>query len=631
MRSRSVVLISACALLQWMASTAAAAGRSSGAKTSSGCRDDIVQADGFKIRSVQFLARFGSISPPAPGTPYSPVLRTTLTEQFHDALSQESIQEEVEGATEFQLLNGISAEKGGQVGLSFVDSCVRVVPDEECIKALGSASPKCVDVVMRAYSVRIDTANPWSGLLDNSRANAPTFFRNVPAPLLALNPKMGAAYDRKYGIAGTLNVSSNLFDLRNNLSRNPLVVRPTRLDVSARGSKSLQNDYYTGGINLGLSHQTSGAIDSFTLSADVDAQHVPLGGGNYVRTAGTFGGSLRFHFQGPLSRISVGANYSNSSNRYSVAPGAGFVGDRENRFALRFIANGGLAGGFSRIGVWVDGGSPETLPGSYRRAATMLGYAKEFQIADHQAISLEVLLGGGNLWGTVPLYSRYFGGNSLNNFLYESTDSGALSNMPEGPLIRSLGTGQATTMAGTTQLGGTSYWHANLNVVLPVPKWSKPLIPNVTIEGLVKKDRDCKLILDADGNPIPEDRTLGQVLKSQGSCSKNTLSKLFQKQGLTPDAAKDKAEAELKSINSILTFLADRANLVSVKPLVLFDAARLYNEGLQNTGVRYGVGGGFQLTVVVAKFEAGYVYGVRRFPGDPPGNFVVRLVFQNLF
>ena len=100
---------------------------------------------------------------------------------------------------------------------------------------------------------------------------------------------------------------------------------------------------------------------------------------------------------------------------------------------------------------------------------------------------------------------------------------------------------------------------------------------------------------------------------------------------MTPDQAKAKAEAELKSINSILGFLADKANLVSVKPLLLFDAARLYSAGPFGTGVRYGAGGGFQLTVVVAKFEVGYVYGVKRFPGDPPGNFVMRLVFQNLF
>jgi hypothetical protein len=614
-----------------MASNAAAAGKSPGANALGACRDDIGEGEGFKIRSVQFLARYATLSPPAPGTPYSPVLRTTLTEQFHDALRQQSIQEEVEGATEFQLLNDISAEKGGKVGVSFVDSCVRVVPDEECTKALGPSSTKCVDVVMRAYSVRIDTANPWSALLDNSRANAPTFFRNVPAPLLALNPKIGGSYDRKYGLAGTLNASSNLLDLANNLHRNPLVIRPTRLDVSARGSKSFQNDYYTGGVNLGLSHRTSGAIDAITLSADIDAQHVPLGAGNYLRTAGAFGGSLRLHFQGPLSGISIGANYSNSSNRYSVAPGAAFAGGGENGFALRFIANGGFAGGVSKIGVWVDGGSPETISGSYRRAASILAYAKDFEIADHQAISLEVLVGGGNSWGTVPLYSRYFGGNSLNNFLYESTDSRALSTMPEGPLLRSLGNGQATTLTGTTQLGGTSYWHANANVALPISRWSRPLIPNVTIDGLVKKDANCKLILDTDGNPIPDDRTLGQVLKSQGACSKNTLGKLFQKQGLSADEAKAKAEVELKDINSILAYLSDRANLVSVKPLVLFDAARLYNNGLQNTGVRYGVGGGFQLTVVVAKFEAGYVYGVRRFPGDAPGNFVVRLVFQNLF
>jgi len=139
------------------------------------------------------------------------------------------------------------------------------------------------------------------------------------------------------------------------------------------------------------------------------------------------------------------------------------------------------------------------------------------------------------------------------------------------------------------------------------------------------------MVLDSDGNPIPEDHTLGQILKSQGACSKNTLGKISQKQGLSPAEAQAETEKELRSINSILGFLADRANLISLKPLIMFDAARVYGGGGQNNHARYGLGGGLQLTVVIAKFEAGYMSGIRRFPGDPPGNFVVRLIFQNFF
>jgi hypothetical protein len=80
-----------------------------------------------------------------------------------------------------------------------------------------------------------------------------------------------------------------------------------------------------------------------------------------------------------------------------------------------------------------------------------------------------------------------------------------------------------------------------------------------------------------------------------------------------------------------VNFLADQANLFSVKPLIMFDAARLRAPGTSNNQTRIGIGGGLQLTLVIPKFEAGYMHTVRRVAGDPQGNFVMRLVFQNLF
>jgi len=485
---------------------------------------------------------------------------------------------------------------------------------------------------MQAFSLRINTADPWKNILNNVRANEPTLFSRAPAPLLVLNPQFGGDYDRRYGPSGTFSTSSNLLDLSRNLKRKPLAVRPTRLDVTAQGSKSLQDTFYNASTKIVLRHTLSTPIDAFALDASFVADHNPLGPGNYLENSASIGGSVNFRFNAaPLSVVTLGANYVGSSNRFSGASGAPPLGSRENGFGVRVISDGEWGGGFSRLAVWVDGGSPDNLRGDYRRLAGLLGYARDFLVAAHQAVSIEALIGGGDSWGALPKYRHFFGGNSTKNFLYESGDSRLLTTLPVGPLLRSLGTGQGTSGAATSQQGGTSYWNLNVNLGIPIPRWSRPLIPDVTIDGLFKKDANCKMVFDSDGSPIPEDHTLGQILKSQGACSKNTLGKIFQKQGLSPAEAQVKAEKELRSINSILGFLADRANLISLKPLIMFDAAGVYGGGGQNNHTRYGLGGGLQLTVVIAKFEAGYMSGIRRFPGDPPGNFVVRLIFQNFF
>ena len=63
----------------------------------------------------------------------------------------------------------------------------------------------------------------------------------------------------------------------------------------------------------------------------------------------------------------------------------------------------------------------------------------------------------------------------------------------------------------------------------------------------------------------------------------------------------------------------------------MFDAARINAPGSLDNRTRFAVGGGLQFTMVVARFEAGYLRTVRRLEGDSHGNFILRLVFQNLF
>jgi hypothetical protein len=100
-------------------------------------------------------------------------------------------------------------------------------------------------------------------------------------------------------------------------------------------------------------------------------------------------------------------------------------------------------------------------------------------------------------------------------------------------------------------------------------------------------------------------------------------------------AAKAKVQPQIEDLfnNEILPitdFIADHANIFAVKPLVLFDVAHLSPSGTA-TATRYGLGGGVQLDIVLARFELGYVAALKRAPGDPRGNFFGRLVLRRLF
>ncbi|HVF23011.1 MAG TPA: hypothetical protein VM941_08055, partial [Pyrinomonadaceae bacterium] len=80
----------------------------------------------------------------------------------------------------------------------------------------------------------------------------------------------------------------------------------------------------------------------------------------------------------------------------------------------------------------------------------------------------------------------------------------------------------------------------------------------------------------------------------------------------------------------ITDFIADHANIIAVKPLVLFDVAHL-GPGGTNNETRFGLGGGFQIDIVMARFELGYVSSLNRVSGDPRGTFFGRLILRRLF
>jgi hypothetical protein len=285
---------------------------------------------------------------------------------------------------------------------------------------------------------------------------------------------------------------------------------------------------------------------------------------------------------------------------------------REDAFAGRVISDGRLFKGFLRAAAWVEGGKPKNISGSYQRAVAWAGYEKEMPVGGEQTLGLEVSAGWGRASRRTPEYARFFGGNSLNTFLYEAADESSLSRMPAGPLLRSFGR-RAT---GATQTNGaTSFQNFNLTLSLPVKRFSYPLIPNEV----------------ADVDDMGRVLTLRGLIKDFAVDSGQELLSLhYQEEGLEIEEAERKAAQVFQGIRPGVNFLVDYAKIYAVKPLILFDAARLSRPGFP-ARTNYSLGGGVQLTIVVAKFELGYAHTLRRLSGEPRGNLVARLVFENLF
>jgi hypothetical protein len=86
-----------------------------------------------------------------------------------------------------------------------------------------------------------------------------------------------------------------------------------------------------------------------------------------------------------------------------------------------------------------------------------------------------------------------------------------------------------------------------------------------------------------------------------------------------------------RDILPISDFIADHANIIAVKPLLMFDIADLGSRGGLNSGTRYGAGAGLEIDAVLARFDFGYIFGINRMTGEPRGNFIGRLVFKRLF
>ncbi|HJQ32908.1 MAG TPA: hypothetical protein VJ866_12040 [Pyrinomonadaceae bacterium] len=596
-----------------------------------------------------------------------------------------------DGVAERDRLYGVNQKKSLYVKTTYVTDCVTTVPAAECQTTLkdqaGNPVSKCLDITVKIKVIPIDTENLSANLLDLARSNKLRFYRELPRPLLLFNPTFWVEQDRDYGVAAVANVSTDLLHLSPPKAEES-GTHNTQLRLALSGRKSLDKRFYNTTSSLTLSRIRSGKLlENVGLKVGFAANQQPQGDGIRQINAMRIGGSTTLKFDGgPFSQLSLGAGYRRANNRFVSRTGLPAERTSEDAFESRAILDGDIARGFIRGAVWFDGASPNKGFGSYQRLAATVGYSKDFVLPQQKcrivkvevklpgrdevkendacefpeknpaAIGAEMQFGAGRAWGSVPEYARFYGGNSTGNFLYDAVNEPSLTDMPGGPLIRSFGRNKAGVRRGTNlSRGGTSYWHFNLSLSLPVRKWSRPLIPAET----VAEQPDDQNVLSCTGCT-----SLKEAFKNQVSGEKNifidalAIRKLSLEQrddlaldrtdGLTPEQearlqraeeAFEKARKEVKPeadkvwarLTPTINYIADNANFYSVKPLIMFDAANLSARGEPDQRTRLALGGGLQLNVVVAKFQVGYLRTVRRVPGDERGNFVIRMVFEKLF
>jgi len=621
------------------------------------CRNDISKDDGYKVHSVVTDARWGWAPQifPVSNRPEDQIL---VSGDDYDPAKRSATHNAVRAALKKDRQQDFELDNRGTISVFYVDSCVQEEEPAKCQADLGNPVTKCVNVTINPVYLQFDLYHSGSNTLPIPRSNRPTFFDLAPRPLLALNPTFGSNYDREYGLSQVAGISTNLLDL-GRLSRGEHISeRQTKLQLDLKGRQSLNKSFYDADSRLSLIHRQPGKFfEMMSMDGSFGASQQPLAEGKYFNDLAKFGGRLtmrpRFDL---LNSITLAGKYRWSGNRFFSRDGALSELVSENAFEGRAIMDGRIAGGFTRLGIWGDVSSPQGEFHSYHRLVGILGYQKEFPIEKrrklrkewiddtttpeerfyidtNQTIGVDAIIGGGRAWGDTPEYARFYGGNSMSNFLYDAADSSALASFPLGPLLRSFGSGQAGAEAGAQKMrGGTSFWHLNLNVAVPVPAWSYPLVPPVVV---IDDDQGEEANQPGCGHTSVEKNpgSLKQIIKGQVRTARSFLiNELMERDNaLTDQQAAERADKILKEICPAVYFIADRANIFSIKPLFMFDVGRLDSPGSLDDRTRVAVGGGVQLTIVVAKFELGYLRTVHGISGDSRGSFVMRIVFQNLF
>jgi hypothetical protein len=535
--------------------------------------------------------------PLEPGEPLTPESLSRAMNALRSAIDADAI-------------DGYGLRSAGAVGILRIDVRFEEPP--------GDRSPsRQLGVIFRPFYLGFSLHDIGGNVLPIPRSPFPTLHDQVPGLLLALRPNLAFTRDQAFGTAAGLALSVDVLNLFDPARIDATPGNEPQLDLALLGLKALDERFYRTGTDLHLGwRRSAGLLRALDFAGRLALDRVPLALAEHAHLAG--GGSaslmLRLH---STTRLALDAGYRRGRDRVVSAGQATretFSNDLTSRALLESLPP--RLFGFLRLALWQEHSWLDE-GGSYQRLAARAGYAKDLRLCPNVALGVELLAGAGVGSGTLPDHARVFGGAPVGQFLYDGRLAASLLSIPAGPIVRSFGEAQAGLIAADGNLrGGTGYWHLNLTVAVPIPPWSRPLIPN--------EDTD---VTDAQGKAI----TIKEMLRRQVDITgPSMLAAVLEKEGRSPAEATEEANSILGEVRPAVSYVVYDANVWSLKPLLMLDVAKVWAGDLPGQ-TWTAAGAGLQLTVVVAKLEGGYM----RTLGGPTlgthGNAFVRLVFQNLF
>ncbi len=465
-----------------------------------------------------------------------------------------------------------------------------------------------VEVVLRPLHLRVSTEALGDNLLPLARSAAGTAYDEVPAAVRALNPSVSLKHDRRRG--STLGLALDA----------PLATLAAGLEAQADVQQSSNGPYRNAQGTLQWRTRLAAApLVEARLRASAGSLVEPLGAAEHRAQHETLAAGLSWRF-GHVAKAWLDVGWSANSDALRQG-GLALRDAASHQLSTRLLADALLPHSLAylRAGLWQEQ-SRAALSSS--RWAAQLGAAREFRLAPGRLVGVDGVFSLGRASGGSPAERRFQAGAPDTAFLYDGVTSAALSALPGGPALRSIGAAQAQLggggSGGTPARGARRYWGASLNLAWPVQRWYRPLIPD-----------DMTDLPNVDSSQ--PNISLKQLLMKQVDVTgPNMMQAQLQLEGRTPLQARNEALAALAEVRPAVRYLVEDAPLWALRPLLMVDAAGLADETSRERWLALGLGA--QVQVATARFDAGVMRTVKGPAGSPPRSaLVLRLTFQNLF
>ncbi len=510
------------------------------------------------------------------------------------------------GAAEAAVRDRINSEQPSDIANQ---GGVQVILVRSCVVEVD---PTHVDVIITPWTAHVPVYANSVRSLDQPQSGKALLPSNLPVYQRAFNPTFGIRYDRSLKATVRAGFSTSLLQFKNASRSLPDKIQKSDIQLSGDGSRSLDSENYLALAKAGYEYRGQSSTRRIGATVNFMAARQPWGGQARFQNSLQTDANIRIATHGSLLRgVGASLGFRTSDIRTIETDTSEIAG------VLRAVFDYRLPFGVGRTSLMSDAGNP-TAAHSYARIAIQSGYSGEIPLiaardenrkkldATH-TLGLELQFTAGKGTSLMPDYAQFRGGSGIGGFVTDgSIDSQLLNPFFAGPILRGYGVYQTAP--------ASSYWGLNINLALPVPKWSRFLIP---------PERD------EDGH------TLAERIEGAGLNSSETLMTSYyeNEEHLPPDAAAAKAKADIDSVKPAVRFISRYAKLYGLRPLLIFDIAQSRLTFPSSSGLQtlYNGGLGMQFTLVTARAEAGYVWVLGGTNKPPSGNVLFRMTFQNIF